>query len=99
MARQSARTKALDTPEGRRKKPAGVASMRKKPTNVTIRGDLLEQARSLSINLSQEFEAHLEQVIRKRRAEQWLIDNQGAIDAYNRHIERDGLWNDGMRSF
>jgi len=71
----------------------------KKPTNVTIRSDLLDQARELKINLSQEFEQHLVEVVRKHRAEQWLRDNRAAIDAYNRHIERDGLWNDEYRTW
>lgn len=71
----------------------------KKPTNLSIRSDLLEQARELNINLSQELEGHLTQLIRRRRAEQWRLDNREAISAYNRHIERDGLWSDGLRSF
>ncbi len=71
----------------------------KRPTNVSIRSDLIEQARALDINLSQEFENHLAEVIRRRRAEQWLRDNREAIEAYNRHIERDGLWSDGLRRF
>jgi antitoxin CcdA len=71
----------------------------KKATNVTIRGDLLEAARKLKINLSQEFEQHLTEVVRKHRAEQWLKDNREAIEAYNRHVERDGLWSDGLRMF
>jgi antitoxin CcdA len=75
------------------------ANTLKKPTNVTIRSDLLEEARALNINLSQEFETHLAEVVRKHRAEQWLKDNRAAIDAYNRHIERDGLWSDGLRMF
>jgi antitoxin CcdA len=75
------------------------ASALKKPTNVTIRSDLLAQARELEINLSQEFEQHLSEVVRKRRAEQWLKDNREAIEAYNRHIERDGLWNDEYRTW
>ena len=71
----------------------------KKPTNVSIRSDLLEAARELKINLSQEFENHLAEVVRKHRAEQWLKDNREAIEAYNRHIARDGLWNDEFRTF
>ena len=71
----------------------------KRPTNVSIRSDLIEEARALDINLSQEFESHLAEVIRRRRAEQWLRDNREALEAYNRHIERDGLWSDGLRSF
>ena len=71
----------------------------KKPTNLSIRSDLLEQARSLDINLSAEMEKHLAEVIRRRRSEQWLEDNREAIAAYNRHIERDGSWSDGSRTF
>ncbi len=71
----------------------------KKPTNLSIRSDLLEQARALDINLSSEFEKHLAEVIRRRHGEQWLKDNREAIEAYNRHIERDGIWSDGLRTF
>jgi len=76
-----------------------MSSPAKKPTNLSIRSDLLEQARALDINLSSEFEKHLAEVIRQRRAEQWLKDNLEAIEAYNRHIERDGIWSDGLRTF
>ena len=75
------------------------ASQLKKPTNVTIRADLLEQARELKVNLSQEFEAHLVEVIRKRRGEQWLIDNREAIEAYNRFVAENGVFSDGLRNF
>lgn len=78
---------------------ARTANTLKKPTNVTIRGDLLDEARALNINLSQEFETHLAEVVRKHRAEKWLKENRAAIEAYNRHIERDGLWSDGLRMF
>lgn len=75
------------------------ANQLKKPTNVTIRADLLEQAREMKINLSQEFESHLAEVIRKRRAEQWLRDNREAIEAYNRFVAENGVFSDGLRSF
>ena len=71
----------------------------KKPTNLSIRSDLLEQARALDINLSSEFEKHLAEVIRQRRGEQWLKENREAIEAYNRYVERDGIWSDGLRTF
>jgi antitoxin CcdA len=75
------------------------ASHLRKATNVSIRTDLLDAAREMKINLSREFEHHLEDVVRKNRAEQWLKDNRDAIEAYNRHVERDGLWSDGLRMF
>jgi antitoxin CcdA len=71
----------------------------KKPTNLTIRCDLLDQARALKINLSQEFEQHLEEVVRRRRAEQWLIDNREAIQAYNRFVAAHGIWSDEYRTW
>ena len=75
------------------------ANQLKKPTNVTIRADLLEQAREMKINLSQEFETHLAEVIRKRRAEQWLRDNREAIEAYNRFVAENGVWNEEFRGW
>jgi antitoxin CcdA len=75
------------------------ANQLRKATNVTIRADLLEQARELKVNLSREFEAHLVEVIRKRRGEQWLIDNREAIEAYHQFVAENGVFSDGLRSF
>ena len=69
----------------------------RKATNVSIRTDLLEAAREMKINLSREFEHHLEDVVRKSRAEQWLKDNREAIDAYNHYVEEHGIWNEDSR--
>ncbi|SFS08399.1 antitoxin CcdA [Dyella sp. OK004] len=71
----------------------------RKAANLSIRSDLLEQARQLNINLSREFEQFLSEVVRQRQQERWREANQDAIDAYNRHLDRDGLWSDGLRSF
>lgn len=71
----------------------------KRPTNVTIRSDLLEAAREFKINLSQEFEQHLAEVVRKHRGEQWKRENREAIEAYNKHIEEHGLWNEEFRTW
>ena len=75
------------------------SSALKKATNVSIRSDLLEDARKLNINLSQEFENHLVEVVRKHHAEQWLRDNREAIEAYNRHVAEHGVWSDGLRGW
>ena len=71
----------------------------KKATNLSIRADLLAEAKLMNVNLSAEFEKALTEVVRKKREEQWLAENREAIAAYNRHIERDGLWSDGLRMF
>jgi antitoxin CcdA len=75
------------------------ASHLRKATNVSIRTDLLEAAREMKINLSREFEHHLEDVVRKSRAEQWLKDNREAIEAYNRYVEEHGIWNEEFRQW
>jgi antitoxin CcdA len=71
----------------------------KKPTNVSIRSDLLADARELKINLSQEFENHLAEVVRRHRAEQWKVENREAIKAYNRFVEENGIWSDEFRTW
>lgn len=71
----------------------------KKATNLSIRADLLAEAKALRVNLSAEFEKSLAEVVRRKREEQWLLENREAIAAYNRHIERDGLWSDELRTF
>ncbi|MBS0516323.1 MAG: type II toxin-antitoxin system CcdA family antitoxin [Proteobacteria bacterium] len=71
----------------------------KKPTNVSISSDLLADARKLNINLSAELEKRLEEIVRQHRREQWLKENRDAIEAYNRHVEKHGVWSDGLRSW
>jgi antitoxin CcdA len=71
----------------------------KKATNLTLRVDLLEEARALGINLSQTLEDALEAELRRRREAAWRQENQAAIDAYARHVERDGVFSDGLRTF
>lgn len=78
---------------------AAVAPVLKKATNVSIRSDLLADARELGINLSAELEHRLTEVVRQHRAEQWKRDNREAIEAYNRHIEEHGLWNEEFRTW
>lgn len=72
---------------------------RKKATNLSADESLLDQARLLKLNLSQVFEAGLTAAIRGRQREEWLRKNRAAIDAYNEHVERDGVFSDGLRSF
>jgi antitoxin CcdA len=71
----------------------------KRATNLSINAELLREAKELDINLSAEFEKHLSGVVRERRAEQWLRENQEAIAAYNRMVEKHGIWNEGVREW
>ncbi len=71
----------------------------KKATNVTINSDLLQKAKAYKINLSQNFEAYLAEVVKKREEQQWLEENKSAIEAYNTRIEKEGLFSDEHRRF
>lgn len=76
-----------------------MSSTAKKPTNLSIRADLLAEARALDINLSAEMEKHLTEVIRQRRAAQWRTDNREAIAAYNAFVKDNGIWSDEFRTW
>jgi len=71
----------------------------KRATNLSINADLLSKAKELGINLSATLEQALVEVLRKRLRDQWMAENQAAIEAYNRHVDRQGVFSDGLRSF
>ena len=37
--------------------------------------------------------------IREEQRKRWLNKNRAALEAYNEHVERDGVFSDGLRSF
>jgi antitoxin CcdA len=71
----------------------------KKACNLSINEDLLRQARELGMNLSQTLEEGIAQRVREAKAEAWRRENKAAIDAYNNHVEKHGVWSDGLRMF
>ncbi len=71
----------------------------KKAANLTVRADLLDEARARKINLSQTLETALAAELKKQREAEWLEQNKEAIAAYGRLIEREGLLSDSYRSF
>jgi antitoxin CcdA len=79
--------------------PRTPASRLKRPANVSIRSDLLEKARRHEINLSRALEERLDEMIRQKERDAWLERNRAAIEAYNRRIEREGAFSDGLRAF
>ncbi len=72
---------------------------KKKATNVSINSDLLEKARFYKINISSTIEKSLERLIKEKEAENWEKENIEAINEYNKRIEKNGLFSDGIRSF
>lgn len=74
-------------------------SATKKSANLSIRADLLEEARAYKINLSQTLETALQAELKKEKERRWLAENQAAIEAYNRYVEKHGLFSDRFRTF
>jgi len=72
---------------------------RKKAANLSVDERLLASARRLKLNLSQVLEAGLAEAIRRQESEAWLKKNRAALEAYNEHVEKHGVFSDGLRSF
>lgn len=71
----------------------------KKAANLSVNSELLNQAKALHINLSATLERALAEAIRDKQRQQWLQDNQQAIEDYNQRIEAEGCFSDSLRSF
>jgi antitoxin CcdA len=78
---------------------AAPVRQRKKATNLSVDERLLARARRLGLNLSQVLEAGLADAIRRQESVEWLRKNRAALEAYNDHVEKHGVFSDGLRSF
>lgn len=76
-----------------------MSAVTKKAANLSIRADLLEEARAYKINLSQTLETALAEVVKKEKERRWLEENRAAIEAYGRFVERHGHLSDRYRTF
>jgi antitoxin CcdA len=90
---------ANDHPKSRRAKHAPARRVRKAPTNLSLRIDLVERAKALDLNLSEVVETALEQAIVAAEQARWLAENKDAIDYYNKFIEKHGLFGEEFRDF
>lgn len=75
------------------------ASAPKKPANLSINSDLLQQAKEHHINLSQTLELRLAEMLRDEKRRSWLEENREAMEEYNQRIETHGVFSDGLRQF
>jgi len=53
----------------------------------------------MGINLSATLEQALATALRDKQRAMWLADNKAAMDAYNEHVDKYGVFSDGLRSF
>jgi antitoxin CcdA len=71
----------------------------RRATNVTLPVALVALAKELNVNISQACETGLAAQVREARAAKWLAENRGAIEAYNKWIEENGVPLSEYRSF
>ena len=65
-------------------------SSKKCPVNLTIRNDVLAEAKSLNVNASQAAEVEILEAIKKAQEQEWLHSNQKALQTHNKRTENDG---------
>lgn len=65
-------------------------SERRKRTNLTVREDVMAEARALGLNASRAAEAGIEAAIRAEKGRRWLDENREGIKAHNERIAREG---------
>jgi len=71
----------------------------KKSANLSINSDLLRQAKECHLNMSQALETQLTVLLQEKKRRQWQEENSEAIEAYNRRIENNSTFSDGLRLF
>lgn len=64
---------------------------RRRPTNVSLNTELVEEARRLGVNLSHACERGLSEQVAETRAAKWLRENDAALKSSNAYVEKHGL--------
>ena len=83
-------------PTPTRRQPAGTG---KRAVNLTLSADVLEEAKEMKINISQECDTLLREVVRRERERRWRAEHAAFIAAYNATLEAEGLPLEEWRSF
>lgn len=71
----------------------------RRPTNVSLPASLVDEARSLGINLSRACEMGVEAALKTERERRWKAENADAITAYNKWVEEHGIPLEEFRQF
>jgi len=71
--------------------PATNGAGSRRAANVTLPEGLVREAKALGINLSQACERGLAAEVARARARAWQAENRAAMEAWNDHVERNGL--------
>jgi len=73
-----------------------IQKSQKKKVGLSVRSDLVSEAKALGINMSNELELVLTEKVLQLKAERWKQENQQAILSQNKFIEENGLPFDGL---
>ncbi|AWI59698.1 hypothetical protein AB395_00004074 [Sinorhizobium fredii CCBAU 45436] len=71
----------------------------RRPTNLSLDGDLLSQARDLKINVSRAAEEGIAQAVRAEQERLWRVENAKSIADANDFVEKRGLPLAKLRQF
>jgi antitoxin CcdA len=77
-------------------KPAKIVPP-KRPTNVSLRVDMVAEAKRLGVNVSQACETGLLDQVRNAQKEEWQRENKEAIESWNKWIAENGMPYDEFR--
>jgi len=67
-------------------------AQKRRPVNLTIRQDILEEAKGLKLNASKVAEAGLIEAVRQEKERRWRQENASAIEAHNARVEETGTF-------
>lgn len=76
-----------------------MAKSARKPTNLSIDNDLLNEAKALSINLSRAAEDGVKAAVREAKESRWKSANADAIESSNSYVDKLGLPLEKLRPF
>ena len=63
----------------------------RKATNLTLPESLVQEAKELSVNVSQACERGLAAEVSRAKSARWLQENKSAIKAWNDYVEEHGI--------
>ena len=69
---------------------APTRAARKRGTNVSLREDLIAEARQLGINLSSACEDGLAKAVKAEKERRWIEENAEGIRRFNEFVEKHG---------
>lgn len=71
----------------------------KRPINLSIDAALVDEARKYGLRLSPIAEEAIRAAVRTEAALRWREESRDALEAYNKWIEKHGVFADGIRGW